>query len=91
MPDVPFPKPEPPTRREVTASRLSGAFDSLARLVRLTLTGYSEKRSIRRTVLFLIAADGIGIAMSTGGGAIPLSCALIAVLLLALTDQVVEL
>lgn len=90
MPDVPFPKPVPPTRREATAARVSGSLDRLARLARLTLTGYAENHSVRRSVLYLVAAGGIGIAMSVQS-VVPSVIALVAIMLLALTDAVVEL
>lgn len=89
MPDVPYPKPVPPTRREVAAARASDALGNVRRLISLTLTGYPD-RSARRGALYIIAAGGIGIAMSVNS-VVPSVIALIAVMLLALTDAVVEL
>jgi hypothetical protein len=83
MPDVPYPKPVPPTRREATAARVSTALDSLGALIRNTLTGGSKVVSLRRSVLYLIL--GVGIALQ-----LP-AISLIALILLALTDAVVEL
>jgi hypothetical protein len=90
VPDVPYPKSQPPTRREVASARLGSTLDRLARAFRVTLTGYAENHSVRRSVLYLIAAGGIGIAMSIDS-VVPSVTALIALMLLALTDAVVEL
>lgn len=79
MPDVPYPKPEPPTRTEVARARVSTAAD----VVRVFLTGGSRAVSVRRVLLYGIVAIGI-IAMLPG-------VAIVALLLLALTDAVVEL
>jgi len=89
MPDVPYPKPEPPTRREATAARVSTALDALVAFVRQTLTG-DKHGVVRRPLLYLIAAGGIAIAMSQNS-TIVLIPSLISVMLLALTDAVVEL
>lgn len=80
MGDVPE-KPEP----ERPAPRLDR--EALGANVRRVLTGMPD-RPVRRSVLFLIAAGGIGIAM-TVDSVVPSVIALIAVMLLALTDNVV--
>lgn len=82
MPDVPYPKPKPPTRGEQAGKRLA---DALA-LVRVTLTGRAGK-PIRRPLLFVIAAGSVGIAM-TVDSVVPSVVALISIMLLALTDEV---
>ena len=89
MPDVPYPKPKPPTRGEVTRTRLADSLSSLVASVRSALTGDANGR-IRRPALYVIAAISIGIAMSVES-VIPSVVALVAVMLLALTDAVVEL
>lgn len=89
-PDVPYPKPKPPTKTEVRVQRARSAAESIAEVVRGFLTGGSKSVSVRRSVLYLIAAGGIGIAMAADT-VVPSVIALIAVMLLALTDAVVEL
>ena len=81
MPDVPYPKPTPPTPAEVRVQRTSEA-------IRTLLTGDADGR-LRRPLLFIAAEVGIiaalvidGIAGITMGG-----IGMIALLLLAFTDN----
>ena len=88
MPDVPFPKVE-----EEPEPRLVALRNRLEDKAKVALTGQSEPRSIRRPLLFVLAALGILVALTVDGpvGLAVGGVGLIALLLLAMTDQVVEL
>jgi hypothetical protein len=89
MPDVPFP-PEPvPTKAEVARQRASTT-------VRVALTGDPDGR-VRRKILFLLAGVGSVSAIAIDGqkgdilGLILGVAGVVALLLLAMTDDVVPL
>ena len=85
MGDVPMlPEPEP--------SATERTVEEVGALYRRALTGDPHGR-VRRKTLFLIAEIGIVIAIALGGavGLIAGVVGLIAVLLLAMTDDVVDL
>ena len=93
MPDVPI-QPEPePTRREDFYQALWGFGGAVDHQTRRAVTG-DERGALRRPALFLIASIGI-IVLLAGvdgvGGLVAGTLALIALLLLAMTDQVVSL
>ena len=91
MPDVPYPKPKPPTRVKVTRNRVIEAAVSVVDAIHVASTG-DRNGSLRRPILFVIAVASVGIAMFAEPPGHPLGVvALVAILLLALTDAVVEL
>lgn len=81
MPDVPYPPPPEPTREEII-------LEHFGRGVRTALTGNPDGR-LRRTVLWIILAASL--VSSPYGGTVAIAIGLVALVLLALTDQVVEL
>lgn len=85
MPDVPFP-PEPvPTKAEVARQRASTT-------VRVALTGDPDGR-VRRKILFLLAGIGSVASIALDGvlGLVLGIAGVVALLLLAMTDDVVPL
>lgn len=96
MPDVPFPKEPEPTRAEDFYQAVWGFGGAVGSVTRKIVTGDPQGR-LRRKVLFLIAQIGAVIAIAAApGGIVPftLICGgigLVALLLLAMTDEVVTI
>ena len=92
MPDVPMPPEPEEAKPNEFYQAIWGAGGFVDDQVRRTLTGDTEGR-IRRPALFLIAEVGIIAALATDGivGLVAGGLALVAVLLLAMTDQVTTL
>lgn len=90
MPDVPvLPEPE---RDEEFADKLVALRNRLDDRAHLALTGQprgTARSNIRRPLLFVTAMIGVGFAPAFG--TVPAVVALVAILILAMTDQVVEL
>lgn len=88
MPDVPFPK-EPEQTDEVFADKLVALRNRLDDAARVALTGDTTSR-VRRKLLFTVAQVGIIVAIALDGivGLLAGTLGLVAVLFLAMTDDV---
>ena len=88
MPDVPIPPTPEPTKAQQLAAELRAAKNDSERLFRYALTSDARGR-VRRPLLFVCTAACIALG---GAGFMPATIvALIALMILALTDSVVEL
>jgi hypothetical protein len=85
--DVHIPKPDP-TKGEVVGAKVQELIDSGHQFYASAVTGNPSGR-VRRATLFLIAT--VGVMLSAIGIQLGALAAIIAILLLALTDSVVEL
>lgn len=83
MPDVNIPKPPP----NAVGAKVQDLIDSGHEFYAMTVTGSPHGR-IRRPTLFVIALVGAAVGTQLWGAAV---VSIIAILLLALSDSVVEL